>query len=81
MTTPSYVRLPITGFTLVSVTFTNIYITQPVLPVLQHEFSVDMVVVSLTVSAVIFGIACSNLPFGFLADRICCAFQNAARLD
>jgi hypothetical protein len=40
-----------------------------------------MVVVSLTVSAVILGIACSNLPFGFLADRICCAFQNAARLD
>ena len=29
-----------------------------------------MVVVSLTVSAVILGIACSNLPFGFLADRL-----------
>ena len=62
MTTPSYVRLQITVFTLVSAAFTNIYITQPVLPVLQHEFSADMVVVSLTVSAVILGIACSNLP-------------------
>jgi YNFM family putative membrane transporter len=70
MTNPSYVRLQITVFTLVSAAFTNIYITQPVLPVLQHEFSADMVVVSLTVSAVILGIACSNLPFGFLADRL-----------
>lgn len=65
-----YLRLQITVFSLVSAAFTNIYITQPVLPVLQHEFSADMVVVSLTVSAVILGIACSNLPFGFLADRL-----------
>jgi YNFM family putative membrane transporter len=70
MTSPSYVRLQITVFTLVSAAFTNIYITQPVLPVLQHEFSAGLVVVSLTVSAVILGMACSNLPFGFLADRL-----------
>jgi len=70
MTDSSYFRLQIAVFTLVSAAFTNIYITQPVLPVLQHEFSADMVVVSLTVSAVILGIACSNLPFGFLADRL-----------
>jgi MFS transporter, YNFM family, putative membrane transport protein len=70
MDNPSYFRLQITVFTLVSAAFTNIYITQPVLPVLQHEFSADMVVVSLTVSGVILGIACSNLPFGFLADRL-----------
>jgi len=66
----SYLRLQVTVFTLVSAAFTNIYITQPVLPVLQQEFSADMVVVSLTVSAVILGITCSNLPFGFLADRL-----------
>ncbi len=65
-----YFRLQITVFTLVSAAFANIYITQPVLPVLQHEFSADMVVVSMTVSAVILGMACSNLPFGFLADRL-----------
>jgi YNFM family putative membrane transporter len=66
----SYLRLQISVFALVSAAFTNIYITQPVLPVLQQEFSADMVMVSLTVSAVILGMASSNLPFGFLADRL-----------
>ena len=66
----SYFRLQFIVFALVSASFTNIYITQPVLPVLQHEFSTDMVLVSFTVSAVILGIAISNLPFGFLADRL-----------
>ena len=65
-----YFRLQFTVFALVSASFTNIYITQPVLPVLQSEFAVDMVIVSFTVSAVILGIAISNLPFGFLADRM-----------
>jgi YNFM family putative membrane transporter len=66
----SYFRLQFIVFALVSASFTNIYITQPVLPVLQSEFSADMVLVSFTVSAVILGIALSNLPFGFLADRL-----------
>ena len=70
MTDDSYVKLQIIVFALVSASFTNIYITQPVLPVLQNEFSADMVRVSLSVSAVILGIALSNLPFGFLADRL-----------
>jgi YNFM family putative membrane transporter len=66
----SYFRLQFIVFALVSASFANIYITQPVLPVLQAEFSADMVLVSFTVSAVILGIAISNLPFGFLADRL-----------
>ena len=70
MTDDSYVKLQIIVFALVSASFTNIYITQPVLPVLQNEFSADMVQVSFSVSAVILGIAVSNLPFGFLADRL-----------
>lgn len=65
---PSF-RLQFIVFALVSASFTNIYITQPVLPVLQSEFSADMVVVSFSVSAVILGIAISNLPFGILSDR------------
>jgi len=65
----SYYRLQFIVFALVSAAFTNIYVTQPILPVLQSEFSADMVLVSFSVSAVIFGIAVSNLPFGFLADR------------
>jgi MFS transporter, YNFM family, putative membrane transport protein len=62
--------LQLVVFALVSASFTNIYITQPVLPVLQHEFSADMVQVSFTVSAVILGIAISNLPFGILSDKL-----------
>lgn len=66
----SHFRLQVIVFALVSASFTNIYITQPVLPVLQKEFAADMVLVSFSVSAVILGIALSNLPFGFLADRL-----------
>jgi predicted MFS family arabinose efflux permease len=44
-------------FLLVAATFSTIYLTQPVLPVLREEFGVDAAKASLTVSAVIFGIA------------------------
>jgi YNFM family putative membrane transporter len=70
MADSSYLRLQVIVFALVTASVTNIYITQPVLPVLRQEFSADMVLVSFTVSAVILGIAISNLPFGFLADRL-----------
>ncbi|MBW2486823.1 MAG: MFS transporter [Deltaproteobacteria bacterium] len=56
-------------FTLVTAAFTNIYITQPVLPVLSVEFGINESTASFSVSAVILGIALSNLPFGRLADR------------
>jgi YNFM family putative membrane transporter len=56
-------------FCLVSAAFTTIYITQPVLPVLQTEFLVNETRASLSISAVIFGIALANLPFGIMADR------------
>src|SRR2546423_9650276 len=49
--------------------FATVYITQPVLPVLQREFGVNASAASLTVSAVVLGIAISNLPFGIAADR------------
>ena len=62
-------KIQLAVFCLVAASFTNIYITQPILPVLQNEFSVDAVVVSFSVSAVILGIALANLPFGFLSDR------------
>ena len=64
------IRLQAIVFFLVAASFTNVYITQPVLPVLQTEFGVGMVQVSFTVSAVILGIALANLPFGYLADRL-----------
>lgn len=70
MADSSYPRLQVIVFALVSASFTNIYITQPVLPVLRQEFAADMVLVSFTVSAVVLGMALSNLPFGFLADRL-----------
>jgi MFS transporter, YNFM family, putative membrane transport protein len=56
-------------FSLVAAAFTTIYITQPVLPVIQTEFGVDEFQASLTVSAVILGIALANLPFGMIVDR------------
>jgi YNFM family putative membrane transporter len=56
-------------FALVVAAFSNIYITQPVLPVLAQEFGVDAATASLSVSAVIMGIALANLPFGRLGDH------------
>jgi MFS transporter, YNFM family, putative membrane transport protein len=65
----SFVAMQFWVFFLVTAAFTTIYITQPVLPILQGEFGVGEIVASLTISAVIFGIALSNLPFGRAADR------------
>ncbi len=56
-------------FSLVAANFTMIYLPQPVLPVIREEFGVTESLASLLISAVIFGMALSNLPFGVLADR------------
>jgi YNFM family putative membrane transporter len=56
-------------FGLVAAAFTNIYITQPVLPVLAREFGVDAAQASYSVSLTVLGIALANLPFGKLGDR------------
>ena len=56
-------------FALVGAGFLTIYVTQPVLPVISAEFGVTPAVASLTVSAVVLGIAVANLPFGVAADR------------
>lgn len=56
-------------FALVSAAFTAIYLVQPVLPVIRDEFGVDAKKASFAVSAVILGIALSNLAFGRLSDR------------
>ena len=56
-------------FSLVASAFTVVYITQPVLPVIEHEFGVNARTASLSVSMVIFGVAVANLPFGMLVDR------------
>ena len=69
MKTGSAIGLQIHVFCLVSAAVTTIYITQPVLPVLQAEFQINETLASLSISAVIFGIALANLPFGILADR------------
>ena len=57
-------------FFIVAAAFTTMYITQPVLPVLRQEFGVDEAHASFTISAVVLGMALSNLPFGILADRL-----------
>lgn len=49
--------------------FLNIYLPQPILPILQKTFSVDSFYISLTISSVIFGMTLSNLPIGHLSDK------------
>ena len=56
-------------YALVACAFTTVYVTQPILPILQHEFGVGETVASLSVSAVILGMALSTVPIGMLADR------------
>jgi MFS transporter, YNFM family, putative membrane transport protein len=56
-------------FALVAAALTTVYITQPVLPIIEREFGVNPSQASYTVSAVILGIALANLPFGLLADH------------
>ena len=54
-------RLQLGVFALVSASFTNVYITQPVLPLRQQEVAAGRVLVSLSISAVISGIALSAM--------------------
>ena len=61
-------KLQFLVFSLVMAAISNLYIPQPVLPVLQSEFGVSASVASRTVSAAILGVALANLPFGMLAD-------------
>jgi len=63
-------RIQALVFALVSAAFTSVYVTQPVLPVLQAEFAVSEASASTTISAVIAGIALSSLPSGWLADHV-----------
>jgi MFS transporter, YNFM family, putative membrane transport protein len=68
MSGKSYFGLQALVFGLVAAAISQIYMTQPVLPVLQAEFGVSPSEASHTVSAVILGIALANLPFGWLSD-------------
>lgn len=63
-----FARLQTLVFALVTAAFTTIYIIQPVLPWLQEEFGAHEAAASLTIAAVVLGMAVANLPFGRLAD-------------
>jgi YNFM family putative membrane transporter len=69
MRTNAYLSIQLLIFSLVAAAFTTVYITQPVLPVIEDEFGIDARIASLSVSMVILGIALANLPFGRLADQ------------
>ena len=62
-------RLQWVVFAVVCAAFSNIYVTQPILPILEAEFAADTVRAAQTVSAVLLGISLANLPFGYLSDR------------
>lgn len=64
-----HTRLQVVVFALVCAAFANIYITQPVLALVERDFAADTVQAARSVSAVLLGIALANLPFGYLADR------------
>ncbi len=63
-------RLQWLVFALVGAVFTTVYIPQPVLPILRQQFGVGEGAASLTVAAVVLGMALAILPFGALADRL-----------
>jgi len=69
MKTRGFLGLQGLVFFLVVAAFANIYLPQPVLPILAAEFGVKEAGASLSISLVILGIALSNLPFGMLGDR------------
>ena len=50
--------------------FSNMYATQPILPVLGHEFDISPSVAGLSVSVMVQAIAVSAIFYGFLSDRI-----------
>jgi len=70
MVQESYFRLQFIVFALVAAAYTNMYVVQPVLPIMQAEFAVDIVTISFATSFVILGMALSNMPAGLLADRL-----------
>lgn len=69
-TTDPLFKLQLVVFALIAASFTSMYVTQPILPILEKQFNATTVQVSMTVSAVILGIVLSNLFFGYLADKI-----------
>lgn len=54
----------------ITLQFSNIYSTQPILPLLSKTFHVTPAISSLTVSVVVIGLGISALIYGPLSDRI-----------
>lgn len=50
--------------------FSNMYITQPVLPVIGQEFGLTPAEAGLTVSSLVLAIAASSIFYGVLSDRV-----------
>lgn len=50
--------------------YADIYITQPILPLLSHEFGVRPATAGLSVSIVVFMIALVSIPYGSLSDSV-----------
>jgi YNFM family putative membrane transporter len=50
--------------------YADIYITQPILPLLSHEFGVRPATAGLTVSAVVLLIAIVSIPYGSVSDAV-----------
>ncbi|SFR14559.1 MFS transporter [Desulfoscipio geothermicus] len=68
--TPEFRRASLALFIASFLTFANIYITQPLLPLLVDEFDITPAVSSLTVSLTIFALGFALLIFGPVSDAV-----------
>ena len=50
--------------------YSNIYVTQPILPLLSREFGVRPATAGLTISVVVLMIALASIPYGSLSDAV-----------
>ncbi|MEL6822666.1 MAG: MFS transporter, partial [Calditrichota bacterium] len=62
-------RLNAAVFSLAFVAFFNVYLPQPVLPIIQSNFAASTILTALIISALFLGIAIGNLLFGIAVDR------------
>ncbi|MGH1362746.1 MAG: MFS transporter [Calditrichia bacterium] len=70
MMTSGDLRLQLGVFALSFAAFVNVYLPQPVLPVMQEDLYSNTVYTSLIISVLFLGIAFGNIPFGMAIDRL-----------
>jgi len=65
---PAYLSAQIALYIATVAVYADMYITQPILPLLSHEFGVAPATAGLTVSIVVLAIALASSAYGPLSD-------------